>query len=381
MSSTSYEGLMALSSCMLGLSTISVALRFWVRTKQKASYKADDWFMVPSLLLLIGAISCALWGMQKKVVGYPSPKDPKVLAATQPMTSKLYITFQIFLVLTLGCIKASALFFYYRIFCVSGRSQLFRSLILVSLTITLLWTIAYLLLTVLQCGTHFAALWAVRAVKIQYCHISYPYLLSFAISDFIMDFWIIVLPLPQIWRIKSTVHRRVGVSAIFLLVIVGFAACIARMVVYVQINAMGPKAKLDARLVNSKSIYLSILEVGLSCIAVNLPSLWFLVTKIKPEDILRSVRSIISLQSFRSTGSHDSKIPGTSKSDNYVQVEDKNASLQSSSNGHLARPDAIHIETKAVHDVESDAGEQPVDVHVKKSFYQSSEHVYGKEIL
>jgi hypothetical protein len=133
--------------------------------------------------------------------------------------------------------------------------------------------------------------------------------------------------------------------------------------------------------VNSKSIYLSILEVGLSCIAVNLPSLWFLVTKIKPEDILRSVRSIISLHSFRSTGSHDSKIPGTSKSDNYAQVEDKSSSLQSSSNGHLARPDAIHIETRAVHDVESDGGEHPVDVHVKKSFYQSSEHVYGKEIL
>jgi hypothetical protein len=74
-------------------------------------------------------------------------------------------------------------------------------------------------------------------------------------------------------------------------------------------------------------------------------------------------------------------VSGSSKSDNYVQVEDKQGSLQSSSNGYLARPDAIHIETHAVHDVESDAGHQPADVRVQKSFSQSSEHVYGKELL
>ena len=41
---------MALSSCMLGLSTIFIALRFFTRNAQKAPLKADDWLMVPCLV-------------------------------------------------------------------------------------------------------------------------------------------------------------------------------------------------------------------------------------------------------------------------------------------------------------------------------------------
>jgi len=376
MSSTSYEGNMALSSSMLGLSTVFIALRFFTRNAQKAPLKIDDWLMVPCLFLVAGTTGCAFWGMQKQVVGYPTPQDPKILAQTQPMTSKLYIAFDIFLILSLGCIKLSALFFYHRIFCVSGRRQLFRNIIVCSVVVTALWTIAFVLLTCLQCGTHFSALWAVRAIKIQYCHISYPYLLSFAISDFILDFWIIVLPLPQIWKIKSTTKRRIGVSAVFLLILVGFAACIARMVVYVQINAAGPKAKVDSRLVNTKAMYLSILEVGLSCIAVNLPSLWFIASKVTPENVLRSVRSIISLQSIRSRGSQDGKTSTkSSKSNTYEQMPDKNESIPSISDGYLKRPDAIHMETRAIRDEERGTGGPGEAVHVIKTFHQSSEHV------
>ena len=57
-------------------------------------------------------------------------------------------------------------------------------------------------------------------------------------------------------------------------------------------------------MVNTKAIYLSVLEVGLSLIAVNLPSLWFLFSKIsKPQSFLGSVRSMASLCSYRSRGS------------------------------------------------------------------------------
>lgn len=55
--------------------------------------------------------------------------------------------------------------------------------------------------------------------------------------------------------------------------------------------------------VASQVYFFSVLEVGLACIAVNLPSLWYLASKITPEAALRSLRSIISLRSLRSTGS------------------------------------------------------------------------------
>ena len=50
MSSTSAQGLTALSSTLLGLSTIAIALRFYARRTQKASMKADDLIMIPCLV-------------------------------------------------------------------------------------------------------------------------------------------------------------------------------------------------------------------------------------------------------------------------------------------------------------------------------------------
>lgn len=56
----------------------------------------------------------------------------------------------------------------------------------------------FLILTGLQCGTHFSALWSGALAQAQYCHISYPFLLGLTISDFLLDIWIICLPLPQV---------------------------------------------------------------------------------------------------------------------------------------------------------------------------------------
>ncbi len=50
MSTTSHEGLGALSGSFLGLSCIVVALRFYARNVQKASLKMDDWVMLLGLV-------------------------------------------------------------------------------------------------------------------------------------------------------------------------------------------------------------------------------------------------------------------------------------------------------------------------------------------
>lgn len=50
MSTTSHEGLTAVASSLLALSTVSVALRFYSRHIQKAPLKADDWIMIPCLV-------------------------------------------------------------------------------------------------------------------------------------------------------------------------------------------------------------------------------------------------------------------------------------------------------------------------------------------
>lgn len=57
----------------------------------------------------------------------------------------------------------------------------------------------------------------------------------------------------------------------------------------------------------TKSFYFLMLEAGISCVAVNLPSVWMLFASVSPEAVLRSVRSMISLGSLGSRNSRGSR--------------------------------------------------------------------------
>lgn len=129
--------------------------------------------------------------------------------------------------------------------------------------------------------------------------------------------------------------------------------------------------------VNTKAIYLSVLEAGLSLIAVNLPSLWCLLNKVKPESVLRSVRSIISLRSKCSANSlnkNGSHSPLSSLS--------KNGHTQSSSQDHLAHPETQSIETYAMHNME-DVHHRPQlplgKIQLTDSISQSAVYVWAPD--
>ncbi|MCJ1262144.1 hypothetical protein MMC22_002014 [Lobaria immixta] len=357
MSSTSAPGLAALSSSLLGFSTIVVGLRFYARHVQKLPLTLDDWIMIPCLLLFVGTTTCTFIGLHNKVMGYPTPKDHKVPIATAEMTSKLYIAFEFLSILTLGCTKISALFFFRRIFCGLGHGTVLNALTLWTLVIVVLWAVTLLMLTGLQCGTHLSAFWSAPEEYARYCHISFPFLTGFAVSDFLLDLWIICLPIPPVWRINMTLKRRLAVIGVFLLAVVGLAACIARLTVFMKINHGGRKAITDPRLVNTKSIYLSVLEAGLSLIAVNLPSLWVLFSKIMPEKVLHNVRSMISLASsrFRSLSRRgaQSQIYSLPR-----PLGKEQKTISNSSRCRLAYSNGDHpfVESCVMHDIEAQGG-------------------------
>lgn len=125
--------------------------------------------------------------------------------------------------------------------------------------------------------------------------------------------------------------------------------------------------------VNTKAIYLSVLETGLSLIAVNLPSLWYLLTKVKPESILRSVRSMISLRSQRSATSSNKQ-----GSHSPLSSLGKNGHVPSSSQSHFAHPEAQFTETYAMHDVEDEHRRPQLPlgkIQITDSISQSAVHV------
>lgn len=108
----------------------------------------------------------------------------------------MQIVWDILSTCALACIKISAVFFYRRIFCVSGNKTGFSIVTLATVTIVFLWLVTFLFLTGFQCGSHFSALW--NGTYFEYCPISFPFLYGLVISDLLLDVWILALPVPQV---------------------------------------------------------------------------------------------------------------------------------------------------------------------------------------
>ena len=49
-----------------------------------------------------------------------------------------------------------------------------------------------------QCGSHFSMLWADVSQYIEYCIYVFPFVMGFAISNFLLDLLILALPLPKV---------------------------------------------------------------------------------------------------------------------------------------------------------------------------------------
>ena len=99
--------------------------------------------------------------------------------------------------LALGCIKASFMMFYRRIFCAGQRTwfSIFTSFMLIIIT---LWSLTFCLAFIFRCGTHFWANWNTIMSLIVYCPAAFGVQEAFAISDFIMDIMVILAPVPAV---------------------------------------------------------------------------------------------------------------------------------------------------------------------------------------
>jgi len=307
-STTSPTGNDALAGTLLAVSFIAVVLRFVARKVQRAPLEADDWLVIPAWLMFLAMCGCVFDGVGLRLIGY-STKVVSSTGAPPEISSKLYIALDIFTAACYGLTKLSALLFYIRIFCVSGRAGTFKILCYSSIVIVTLWTIVFIILPPLQCGTHFSALWIAKD-KAKYCTHSHPYILSNSITDLLLEVLVLALPIPKIWTLRTTVRRRLAVTFVFLAALVSLGASIARLAIFVEL--LGGEVK-DTSLGNTTIIFMWVLEAGFALIAVNLPSLYYLRRRVSPEKVLQSVRSALSLQSLGSRGSKSSKASKTSK--------------------------------------------------------------------
>ena len=84
------------------------------------------------------------------------------------------------------------------------RKSIFDKVTKAVIAIIIVWTTAFGLGAIFLCGTDFTAAWGTVATVESKCPAQLLFLQGFAISDFITDFIILVLPLPMVRDPKSS---------------------------------------------------------------------------------------------------------------------------------------------------------------------------------
>ena len=101
------------------------------------------------------------------------------------------------LVLALGFVKLSFMFFYRRIFGASD-SKHFDRIMFTVVAIVVAWTVSFFFAQMFACGIHFEYLWTTFPNQLNHgkCVKTLIMQNAFAISDFITDLIVLVFPLP-----------------------------------------------------------------------------------------------------------------------------------------------------------------------------------------
>lgn len=109
----------------------------------------------------------------------------------------MFLSLDALCIMTLGLEKLSALFFFRRIFCITGRRDAFYIVSAVYIVVVAIWTIVFFVMTWNLCGHH-GITWDVQVGHSALCKLDYPYFKASTASDLILEVFILSLPIPKV---------------------------------------------------------------------------------------------------------------------------------------------------------------------------------------
>lgn len=121
-------------------------------------------------------------------------------------------------IIDLSLIKLSFLLFYSRVFIYDSKNiRSPRNLsIYLLMFIVILWGFGFSITILSACRDDFRARWISSKFEAK-CINTFLMLYALAISDFVIDVLIILLPIPMIWKLHLEPSRKLGISVVFLL--------------------------------------------------------------------------------------------------------------------------------------------------------------------
>lgn len=111
----------------------------------------------------------------------------------------------------LACVKLSFIFFYRRIFC-TGNGKVFSAITIAMIVIIIAWAVSFNIALLFICNGYFAAMWTSIQDLNAHCGNLLDWQLGYAISDFITDVMVLVLPMPRVhWIFFHLLHCNFGI--------------------------------------------------------------------------------------------------------------------------------------------------------------------------
>ncbi|KAL8738822.1 MAG: hypothetical protein Q9181_000426 [Wetmoreana brouardii] len=189
------------------LPIVAVVLRVWAKLLGSRGIAADDILIFCGLAFAIGSAIDGQLGQHQttKPDGQPLLDDPRFA-----IYEKCKFAVNILSTVGLGFTKSSFLLFYMSIF----TTKRFRIAAQIVLGITVAWTISFFFANLFTC---YPISPFIEAFYHNNCVNGLALWYSMAISDIIIDFFIILLPIPMVLKLQLPLHQRIGVLAMFML--------------------------------------------------------------------------------------------------------------------------------------------------------------------
>ncbi|KAL6705438.1 hypothetical protein ACN47E_006703 [Coniothyrium glycines] len=260
-----------LSNTMVVIATIFVAIRFTFKaTVSRMDFGYDDWCVLATLVAATPSAVITVFGTVKNGLG----RDIWTLTPTEitQMLKYFYIMAWLYFI-QLTLLKLTLLFFYIRVFPSKGVQRLLWGTVI----FVIAWGTAFVIVAVFQCrpisyfwlkwdGLHEGKCLKINAVAAANAAIS-----------IVLDFWILGVPLWQLWGLKLHWKKKVGVALMF---------CVGTFVTVVSILRLQALVHFAASSNASWEFYdvsvWSTIEICVGIMCACLPTLRLLLVRLFP---------------------------------------------------------------------------------------------------
>jgi hypothetical protein len=198
-----------LSNTMIVIATVFVVIRFSFKaTVSRLDFGYDDWCVLTTLIAAVPSAIITVYGTVRNGLGQDiwtlSPQEITEMLKWFYAMASLYFT-------QVTLLKLSLIFFYIRVF----PSKEVQRLLWGTVVFVTLWGIAFVITAIFQCqpihyfwtkwdGLHKGSCLDINAITASNAAISIA-----------LDFWILGIPLWQLWGLKLHWKKKAGVALMF----------------------------------------------------------------------------------------------------------------------------------------------------------------------